>query len=123
MQLISEAQLCGFELLETILSLCLFHHKHFGWIEPIAELARRVLFVQKDLGLQYVTKVSSVMLPLFVIFIQLELEHEQLSVLKLLHFLLKWKYGDGMVNSFVLIIFIFFIPFYLLFVVLCILLV
>lgn len=102
LQLNSEAQLCSFELLETILSICLLHHRHSGWIEPIAELSRRMLFAQKDLGLQYVPKISSVMLSLFVILAQLELEHEQLSVLKLLHFLLKWKYGNGTLNKIVL---------------------
>lgn len=95
MQLISEAQGCGFELVETILSVCMFHDKQFCRIEPVAELSKRILFVQKDLGLQCVTKVSAVMLSLFVILIELELEHEQLSVLKLFHFLLNWKYGDG----------------------------
>ncbi|XP_015879308.3 protein RST1 isoform X2 [Ziziphus jujuba] len=92
--LISEAQFCGLDLLEAILSICLLHQRHFGWIEPIAELSGRMLFAQKDLGLQYVHKLSSVVLSLFVILSQLELEHEQLSVLKLLHFLLKWKYGN-----------------------------
>lgn len=39
------------------------------------------------------------MLSLFIILVQSELEHEQLSTLKLLHFLLKWKYGNGMLDN------------------------
>ncbi|KAK4603584.1 hypothetical protein RGQ29_012198 [Quercus rubra] len=89
--LIAEAQLCGVELLETILSLCTCHRRHSGGNELIVELAKRLLFVQKDLGLQYVTELSSVVLSMFVILTESELEHEQLSILKIFHFLLKWK--------------------------------
>ncbi|KAL5572771.1 hypothetical protein UlMin_022368 [Ulmus minor] len=95
-QLSAEAQLCGLELLETALSLCSCH-RHSSWVEPITELSKRLLFVQKDLGFQYVPNLSSAILSLFVILIQLELEHEQLSMLKLLHFLLEWKYGNEIV--------------------------
>ncbi|PON84247.1 Armadillo-type fold containing protein [Trema orientale] len=94
--LIAEAQLCSLELLETILSVCSCHRYTF-WIEPIAEVSRRLLFVQKDLGFQYVPKLSSATLSLFIILTQSELEHEQLSALKLLHFLLKWKYENEFV--------------------------
>lgn len=87
------------ELLETIFSLYLCHRKLSGGIEIIVELSRRVLVVQKDLGLQYVPKLSSVLLSLFVILLQSELEHEQLFILNLLRFILKWKYGNGMSNK------------------------
>ncbi|XP_024029477.1 protein RST1 isoform X2 [Morus notabilis] len=90
---IAEAQLCSLELLETILSVCSCHRYSY-WIEPIAEVSRRLLFVHKDLGFRYVSKLSSAILSLFVILIKTELEHEQLSILRLLHFLLNWKYGN-----------------------------
>lgn len=93
--LIAEAQLCGVELLENILSLCTCHRRHSGGNELIVELAKRLLFVQKDLGLQYVTELSSVVLSMFVILTESELEHEQLSILKIFHFLLKWKCENG----------------------------
>lgn len=94
-RLIAEAQLCGVELLETILSLCTCHRRHSGGNELIVELAKRLLFVQKDLGLQYVPELSSVVLSMFVILTESELEHEQLSILKIFHFLLKWKCENG----------------------------
>ncbi|XP_062106921.1 protein RST1 isoform X2 [Humulus lupulus] len=91
--LIAEAQLCSLELLETILSVCSCHRYSY-WIEPITEVSRRLLSVQKELGFQYVPKLSSATLSLFVILIQSELEHEQLSTLKLTHFLFKWKHDN-----------------------------
>lgn len=98
-QLIAGGQLCSLELLETILSVG-SSHRSFFWIEPIAELSRRLLCVQKDLGFEYLPKLSSAILSLFVILVQTELEHEHLSILKLLHFLLTWKYGNGMRTNF-----------------------
>ncbi|KAI5341216.1 hypothetical protein L3X38_020490 [Prunus dulcis] len=92
--LIAEAHLCGLELFEKILSISSAAHMHSGLIEPILELSKHLLFAQKDIGLHYVPKLSSAMLTLFIILVQSELEHEQLSTLKLLHLLLKWKYGN-----------------------------
>ncbi|KAK9272918.1 hypothetical protein L1049_003297 [Liquidambar formosana] len=89
--LTNEAQLCGMELLETILSSCVDLQNHLGGSEPFVELSKRLVVVLKELGLQYVSKLSSAMLLLFVTLIQSELEHEQLSILKLLYFILKWK--------------------------------
>ncbi|KAF4381599.1 hypothetical protein F8388_021227 [Cannabis sativa] len=79
--LIAEAQLCSLEL-------------YSYWIEPITEVSRRLFSVQKELGFQYMPKLSSATLSLFIILIQSELDHEQLSVLKLLHFLFKWKHEN-----------------------------
>ncbi|KAG7985679.1 hypothetical protein I3843_03G038900 [Carya illinoinensis] len=93
--LITEAQLCGVEMLETVLSLCTCHCGISGVNEPIVELGKRILLVQRDHGLQYVPELSSSVLSLFVILIQSELEHEQLSILKIFHFLLKWKCENG----------------------------
>lgn len=97
-QLIAEAHLCGLELFEKILSISSAAHMQSGLIEPILELSKHLLFAQKDIGLHYVPKLSSAMLTLFIILVQSELEHEQLSTLKLLHLLLKWKYGNGMLK-------------------------
>lgn len=96
--MITEAQLCGVELLDTVLSLCTCQHCFSGGYEPIVELGRHLLFVQRDHGLRYLPELSSAVLSLFVILIRSELEHEQLSILKLLHFLLNWKYEKGMLN-------------------------
>lgn len=97
--LIYEAQLCSRELLETILSNDIDLQKHSSGSESIVELSKRLLVVMKELGLQYIPELSSVMLLLFVVLIQSEVEHEQLSIMKLLLFLLKWKseteYVDG----------------------------
>jgi hypothetical protein len=41
-------------------------------------------------------EISSTLLSLFVVLIQSDLEYEQLSLLKLLNFLLKWKSEKGM---------------------------
>ncbi|XP_062010189.1 protein RST1 isoform X1 [Rosa rugosa] len=94
LQLIAEAQLCGLELFEKIISICTTGHKHSGSIEPLVELSKNLLLSQKDNGFPYAPKLSSAMLSLFIILVQSELEHEQLSTLKLLHLLLKWKYGN-----------------------------
>ncbi|GAV70241.1 DUF3730 domain-containing protein [Cephalotus follicularis] len=89
--LIIETQVCGLELLSAVLSLCTSSLKHSGGSEPIVALLKRLLIVQKDLGLQYMRELSSALLSLFFILIESELEHEQLSTLKFLLFLLKWK--------------------------------
>ncbi|KAJ1389506.1 hypothetical protein SESBI_38241 [Sesbania bispinosa] len=92
--LITEAQLGAVEFLETILSLSSCLQWHPGGHEPIFELSRRLLSVQKDLGLRWVPGLSLTMVSLFTILVQSELEHEQISILKLLLLILKWKYVD-----------------------------
>ena len=94
-QLINEAQLCGLELLETVHSQHSDHCKHFCGSEPIVELSKRLLVVQKELGLPYIPELSLPMLSLFFILIRSEFEHEQLPVLRLVLFLLKWKNENG----------------------------
>ncbi|XP_022750551.1 protein RST1 isoform X3 [Durio zibethinus] len=91
LQLITEAQLYGVELIENVLSLHTSPYKQSGGTEPIVELLKHMLAAQKDLALQYIPELSSVILSLSVLLIESELEHEQLSILKFLHFLLKWK--------------------------------
>ncbi|XP_076925841.1 protein RST1-like [Bidens hawaiensis] len=89
--LIHEAQLCGAELLEMVFSLCTDIHKYSGGEECIFDMSRRLIVVQAELGLKFIPEVSSVMLSLFVSLIQSELEHIQLSILKLVLDLIKWK--------------------------------
>lgn len=84
------------EMLEMYFSLCTHLHKRSGGGEAVIEVSRHLLVAQKELGLSYIPELSSVILSLFVSLIQSDLEHEQLSILKLLFFLLKWKGGCGM---------------------------
>ena len=83
------------ELIENVLSLYTSPCKQSGGTEPIVELLKHMLAAQKDLSLQYIPELSSVILSLSVLLIESELEHEQLSILKFLHFLLKWKSETG----------------------------
>lgn len=68
---------------------------HSGGHESIIELSRRLLSVQKDLGLPWKSGLSKTMVSLFTILVQSELEHEQISISKLLLLILKWKYDKG----------------------------
>ncbi|KAL0554842.1 hypothetical protein IC582_008770 [Cucumis melo] len=86
-----EAQQSSIELLDTVLCLYACLDRHVCGCERILELSRYLLSVQKDLGMQYVPKLSSAFSPLFTILTKSELEHEQLLILKLLVSLLRWK--------------------------------
>lgn len=97
-QPIIEAQLCGVELLETVLSLHTSPNKHTG-VEPILEVLKHLLAVQADLELSYVPRLSSAILSLFIILVDTDLEHEQLSILDFFYFLLKWKGENGMFSQ------------------------
>ncbi|CAI8598473.1 unnamed protein product [Vicia faba] len=90
--LIAEVQLHAVEFLGTVLSLLTCLQWHSGGYEPIIELSRRLCSVQKDLGLQWEPGLSTIMASLFTILVQSELEHEQISISKLLLLILKWKY-------------------------------
>ncbi|KAF1859358.1 hypothetical protein Lal_00009942 [Lupinus albus] len=92
--LITEAQQCAVEFMETILSLSTCLQCQPGGHEPIFELSKRLLSVQQDLGLRWVPRLSSTMVSLFMILVKSELEHEQISMLKLLLLILKWKYNN-----------------------------
>ncbi|KAD2393676.1 hypothetical protein E3N88_40653 [Mikania micrantha] len=89
--LIHEAQLCGAELLEMVFSLYADIHKYSGGEECIFDMSRRLIVAQAELGLKFIPEASSVMLSLFVSLIQSELEHIQLSILKLVLNLINWK--------------------------------
>lgn len=91
-----EAQQRSLELLDTILSLYACLDRHVCGFERIIELSTYLLSVQKDLKMQYVSKLSSAFPSLFTILIKSELEHEQLLILKLLLSLLQWKAEHGM---------------------------
>ncbi|XP_022989080.1 protein RST1 isoform X1 [Cucurbita maxima] len=89
--LIMEAQQRSLELLDTIFSLYACLDRHVCGFERIIELSTYLLSVQKDLKMQYVSKLSSAFPSLFTILLKSELEHEQLLILKLLLSLLQWK--------------------------------
>ena len=94
-QLIHEAQLCGAELLEMVFSMCTYIYKYSSGEECIFDMSRRLIVVQAELGLKYIPEASTVMLSLFVTLNQSELEHIQLSILKLVLDLIKWKSRNG----------------------------
>ena len=70
-------------------------HKYCGGEECIFIMSRRLIAVQAELGLKFIPEASSVMLSLFVNLIHSEIEHIQLSILKLVLDLIKWKSGNG----------------------------
>ncbi|XP_010316297.1 protein RST1 isoform X1 [Solanum lycopersicum] len=92
-QLLHQVQLCGVELLDVMFSLCT-NPKHTSSIENILEVSRRILIVQKDLGLSFIPELSTITLSLFMVLMQSELEHEQFLEVKLVLFLLKWKHEN-----------------------------
>ncbi|KAH9742397.1 protein RST1 [Citrus sinensis] len=93
--LVTEAQMSGMELLGTVLSLYTSPFKQSGGVEHIVEVLKHVLVAQFELRLQYKPELSSVILYLFSILIDSELEHEQLCILKFLLFLINWKSENG----------------------------
>lgn len=99
LQLVHEVQLCCVELLETLFSLQTYLNKCSGGSEAVIEISRSLVLVQKELGLSYIPELSSVVLSLFVTLVQSELEHEQLSILKIVFLLLKWKTENGISKS------------------------
>ncbi|KAF2308488.1 hypothetical protein GH714_009950 [Hevea brasiliensis] len=96
--LVAEAQLFSVELSETILSLLTCLPGHSAGAEPIVDLVKGLFVIQKDLTLCYIRELSSTVLCLFIILIQSDLEHEQLSLLRFIIFLLKWKSENEFVD-------------------------
>ncbi|CAI0456219.1 unnamed protein product [Linum tenue] len=92
---VGKAQLLGVDLSETVLALLACFHGRSGGSEAIYELLKRLFVVQKDLGLEFIPELSATLLSLSIALAQSELEHEQLSVVKLLIFLLRWKKENG----------------------------
>ncbi|RAL46892.1 hypothetical protein DM860_005171 [Cuscuta australis] len=92
---VHEAQLCSVELLDAIFSLHDDLLQPAGSLEYILEISRRLLDVQKELGLSFLPELSSAIPFLIIRLVYSELEHEQLSAVKLLSFIFSWKNGSG----------------------------
>ncbi|KAK1298001.1 hypothetical protein QJS10_CPB14g00074 [Acorus calamus] len=86
-----KVQLCGLALLEILLSICTAIHKPYDGCEVVIEHAKHLLLVQKELGLRYIPEYISILRSLFLILVQVEYEHEQLTLLKFSVFLLRWR--------------------------------
>ncbi|CAH8361043.1 unnamed protein product [Eruca vesicaria subsp. sativa] len=86
-----EVHVLGVQLVDTVLLLCASPHVQNTEQEDVIESLRHLLVVQKDLGLPYSRDLSLVVLSLVFMLAKSSVEHEQLSILKLLLFLLKWK--------------------------------
>lgn len=84
-------------MVEAILLLHTDFRKCSGGVEKILDASRHLLAVQNELNLNYMAEFSSVMLSLFPILVQSELEHEQYPVLQSVLFLLRWKSEKGKV--------------------------
>ncbi|KAJ0254105.1 Protein RST1 [Hirschfeldia incana] len=86
-----EVHVLGVQLVDTVLLLCASPHVQNTEQEAVIESLRHLLAVQKDLGLPYSRDLSLVVLSLVFMLAKSSVEHEQLSILRLLLFLLKWK--------------------------------
>ncbi|KAK4282352.1 hypothetical protein QN277_013739 [Acacia crassicarpa] len=92
--LLIEAQQNAVEFLDTVLSLVTCLQWHGGDNEFLFELSKRLFSVQRDHGLTCLPSLSSTMVSLWTILVQSELEHVQISILKLISTILKWKYEN-----------------------------
>jgi len=79
----------------TLISQCSFHQKFLGIDSTVFGLSKHLFSVQRDLGLCYLPEISVVLSSLSYSLTGLEFEHEQLAGLKLLSFLIDWKYENG----------------------------
>ncbi|CAO2193844.1 unnamed protein product [Urochloa humidicola] len=89
-----DAQASGATLIEALISQCSFHKKFLGITPALLGLSKHLFSVQKDLGLCYLPEISIVLSSLSYSLSGLEFEHEQLAGLKLLAFLIEWKYEN-----------------------------
>ncbi|XP_020518368.1 protein RST1 isoform X9 [Amborella trichopoda] len=97
-ELVNEAQALGTDLMDILLSY------RYPWkltigIEPIMELSKRVVLIQKSYTLSYLPDFSAIVASLFCILIATEIEHEQLSILKLSTLLVKWRHESEYVRG------------------------
>ncbi|GAB4846720.1 hypothetical protein Ancab_025728 [Ancistrocladus abbreviatus] len=92
--MVHEAQKSAVKLLDALLSPYSDLEKQTVGNEPVLHLSRRLLAVQKELGLCYLPELASSLLSLVIKLTTLELEHEQLCMLNLVSFVLKWKIED-----------------------------
>ncbi|CAA7046600.1 unnamed protein product [Microthlaspi erraticum] len=88
---VTEIHLLGVQLVDAVLLLCASPNVQNTEQEPVIESLKHLLAVQKDLGLPYSRDLSLVVLSLVFMLAKSSVEHEQLSILKFLLFLLKWK--------------------------------
>lgn len=87
------------QLVDAVLFLCASPHAQTNEQESVIESLKHLLAVQKDLGLPYSRNLSLVVLSLVFMLAKSSVEHEQLSILKFLLFLLKWKTEIGIYVS------------------------
>lgn len=78
-----------------LLSQCSLHHQFMGNTSVVLGLSKHLFLAQKDLGLCYLPEIYVVLSSLAFILSGLEFEHEQLSGLKLLAFLIEWRHENG----------------------------
>ncbi|EOA23150.1 hypothetical protein CARUB_v10016560mg [Capsella rubella] len=88
---VTEVHLLGVQLVDGVLLLCSSPHVQTTEQEPVIESLKHLLAVQKDLGLPYLPDLSLVVISLVFMLAKSNVEHEQLSILKFLLSLLKWK--------------------------------
>ncbi|XP_010514478.1 PREDICTED: protein RST1-like isoform X3 [Camelina sativa] len=88
---VTEVHLLGVQLVDSVLLLCSSPHVQTTEQESVIESLKHLLAVQKDVGLPYSPDLSLVVLSLVFMLAKSNVEHEQLSILKFLLFLLKWK--------------------------------
>ncbi|KAL1203391.1 Protein RST1 [Cardamine amara subsp. amara] len=91
LQEVTEVHLLGVQLVDAVIFLCASPHAQTNEHESVIESLKHLLAVQKDLGLPFSRDLSLVVLSLVFMLAKSSVEHEQLSILKLLLFLLKWK--------------------------------
>ncbi|RCV24849.1 hypothetical protein SETIT_5G119500v2 [Setaria italica] len=89
-----DVQASSATLMEALLTQCSFHKKFLGITSSLLGLSKHLFSVQKDLGLCYLPEISVVLSSLSYSLSGLEFEHEQLAGLKLLAFLIEWKYEN-----------------------------
>uniref|UniRef100_A0A0E0FGU3 DUF3730 domain-containing protein n=1 Tax=Oryza nivara TaxID=4536 RepID=A0A0E0FGU3_ORYNI len=94
-----DAQANSVELIEMLLSQCSLHHQFMGNTSVVLGLSKHLFLAQKDLGLCYLPEISVVLSSLAFILSGLEFEHEQLSGLKLLAFLIEWRHENDLLAS------------------------
>ncbi|PKA49872.1 hypothetical protein AXF42_Ash004414 [Apostasia shenzhenica] len=91
-ELASDAQRCSLEVLSMLLSVCAsLKWKLQGQVEPVLGLCNHLLGVQKALGLPYTFEMVNIVVSASVVLTHVDLEHEQISILKLLNLLMEWK--------------------------------
>ncbi|GER29503.1 ARM repeat superfamily protein [Striga asiatica] len=92
--LVDEVQSRGLALLEAVVLQNRNFRSRLGGVDKLLDAAKNILAVQKELGFDCCTELSLVTLFLFQVLTQSDIEHEQYSTLKLVLFILRWKYEN-----------------------------